>query len=896
MGTPQKKRFFILDGFGLFFKAYFALPNLTSPDGQPTGAIFGFSNILKKILTSEKPDYLAVAIDMEGKTFRDDLFEQYKANRPEIPADLAVQIPSISKICEVFNLPFLGFQGYEADDVIGTLCKKLQSEEIQIVIVSSDKDLYQLVNDNVIMMDIRKNNETQYYDSKTGEEKFGVRPDQMIDKLSLTGDASDNVPGAPGIGEKGAILLLKEYDHLENLFTHSSEIKSKRYRESLQNHKDQILLSKQLVTIKTDLEFPFQLDTYAVKGINETLAAEFFAQMNFRSLLKELKLNTPEKKQSASEVPSLQWHFYETETLPKLKGTLVCLPIYGEPKGIGGAFLLKALLLQKSEENELHCLKTSHPQFSAWLKTFLKQKEMTLIVAEIKSIERSFDTFWPSATFANQLNHLEDLTLRAYLKEPNQRDFRLPFLAQHFLQVELKNDALTQFSQQLQYYQEKQTPNALQEIPLKDVEPWIRCLWQLHEELQSLSADLEKVYREIELPLSLVLARIENRGVYCEKDQLLKLSEEFTQILEEASAQIYKIAGEHFNINSPKQLGQILFEKLKLPTTKKTKGGEWSTNEEVLTELGKEHELPAWVLRYRHFSKLKSTYIDALPSLINQETNRIHTTFHQTGASTGRLSSTDPNLQNIPIRTSEGQKIRSAFTAEGENLIVTADYSQIELRIFAHLSEDSVLCDSFRKNEDIHERTAREIFGNYLDFEKQEMRRRAKTINFGVIYGQSPYGLATQLGISQKEAKTFIENYFERYKGVKKWLDQAIQEAKSVGYAKTLFGRIRPIPELKSSNRAIQNLGERTAINTPVQGTAADLIKMAMIRVENALQQAKLKSKMVLTVHDELVFEVPPKELSQMKALVKTEMENVYPFCVPLVVNIESGHSWASAK
>ncbi len=906
MTSPNKKKLFIIDAFGLFFKAFFALQNskLTSPQGLPTGAIFGFCNMIKKILASEKPDYLVVAIDQEGKTFREELFKDYKANRPETPSELIQQLPYIPKICEVFNLSVFGVKGFEADDVIGTLCHRTDLKDIDIVIVSSDKDLFQLVNDHIVMMDIRKGNEIAYYTPKTGEEKFGVPPSKMIDKLSLTGDASDNVPGAPGIGEKGAIQLLKDFASLDYLLQHPEEVKNKRARESLQKHKDQILLSRDLVTLKTDLNFPFQLQDYEVKGINRERAEPFFKELQFRNFLKELDLNEEPKKMSRGSAiifPSqFQWFFYEKKKLPEFAKTttrLCCIPCYGDREGTGGPFHLQAILFHEESGETIHCLKTSHPEFVSWFHHFLKKNKATVLLYNLKNLERAFQYFYPELTFSVKTNRVRDLLLIVYLCDPNRRDFSMPHLTQQFLNEEISEKIWEEFRLQIPQFHEDQPPNAFSEMLLKEVEKYFFAYWNLDQEFSTrLDASLEKIYQDIELPLSLVLAQIENRGIYCDIQHLKELSKEFTQILGASSSKIYKIAGEEFNINSPKQLGSILFEKLKFPSSKKTKGGEFSTNEEVLTQLSIDHEFPAEVLHYRHFSKLKSTYIDALPELVNATTHRIHTTFHQTGASTGRLSSTNPNLQNIPIRTPEGQKIREAFQAEENCLLLSADYSQIELRIFAHLSEDPVLCDAFLKNEDIHERTAREIFGNYLEFEKQEMRRRAKTINFGVIYGQSPYGLAMQLGIPQKEAKTFIENYFERYKGVKKWLDQAIEDAKKKGVATTLFGRTRLIQEIKSSNKVLRGIGERTAINTPVQGTAADLIKMAMIKVEEAMVSEKLQSKMILTVHDELVFEVPLKEVATMKTLVQQKMERIYTLRVPLVVNIATGKTWASAK
>lgn len=894
----SKKRFFILDGFGLFFKAYFAVPHLSTPDGLPTNALLGFVNMVKRILQKETPDYIAVALESETKTFRQDIYPEYKAHRPEVPQDLLRQVPYLLKLCDAFKLHQVSVEGYEADDVMASLALLAKKAGMEVVLVTNDKDLFQMVGEGITMMAMKKGADIEWYTPESGKEKYGVSPEQMGDKLALTGDSSDNIPGAPGIGEKGAIQLLEEYGTLENLLKHASHVKSKRYRESLEKHQEQILLSKILVSLKTDLSLPLSLESFKKESFQAEELIPLLTTLHFQALLQELK-----GQQNRKSLAPQHWIIYETQTLPDFssrtssKTPLFLLPLYADSSDDKLAFpCLKGLLLQDSETQSIHGIKATHPEFATWLVAFLNHCP-SFVLLNFKKLARCV-----SLSSKNTLqNRCSDLLLLAYLRESNLKEFSLKALALHLLQETLPEEQkiTLSFLEVFSQFKENQSLPPLQKPLLQEIEFLFWGIHRLSTLFQETSSALQKVYHDIEFPLSLVLAKIENRGIFCDPQQLQVLSKEFAGILEKSTEKIYQLAGEPFNINSPKQLGSILFEKMKLPLVKKTKGGDWSTDEEVLSTLSESHELPKEVLHYRHFSKLKSTYVDALPLLIHPKTQRIHSTFSQVVAATGRLSSSDPNLQNIPIRTAEGEKIRTAFATPPSKgaVLLAADYSQIELRIFAHLSEDSVLCDAFQKGEDIHERTARELFGNSLQFiDKKEMRRRAKTINFGVIYGQSPFGLASQLNISQKEAKAFIESYFERYQGVKRWLAQAVKEAEKTGYASTLFGRIRPIPELKSSARPVRSFGERTAINTPVQGTAADLIKMAMIQVEQEIEEAQLKSQMILSVHDELVFEVPEEEISVLAALVRRVMENIYPLKVPLVVQIGFGKNWAETK
>jgi DNA polymerase-1 len=868
MSSHPAKRLFLIDGMSHIFRAFYAIRDLSNNQGLPTNAIYGFAAMLRKLIRQYHPEYMAVAFDGREKTFRHEVFEQYKANRTEMPDDLAQQLPYIRKLCECLRIPILEAPRYEADDVIGTLAKRAEHENFDVIIVSNDKDMFQLVSEKTKVLHQAK--EDVVFDPNKVQDYFGVSPEGVIDVLGLMGDSVDNVPGAPGIGEKGARDLISRFGSLDNLLAHSSEVERKTYREALQNHRDQILRSRELVTIDTGV--PVEIDWHALEMQPPQMAQlkDLFTELGFQSMLKDFE------KESGQSIPPPASSFFHkissAERLPEvLKELKKCsrADCYLECEG-GEPMLARALALavQGIEKDSrvasgwvVHFGQESQIKLEDW-REFWEDPGITKVFHNAKAV---------SVLLRKQGMRLQgvawDTMLLSYLIHPNRSNHNFEEIAFAVF--------------------EKTPPPA----------PDQRCvitgqlLAVLKPKLEELK--LEKVYQEIESPLVDVLAEMECNGVRIDTAALQQMSQEMEKQIEILAGEIYRVAGTEFNMNSPRQLGEILFEKLNLPAPKKLKkSGQYSTSVEILEQLAADYELPRLMLEYRQLTKLKSTYIDALPKLVNPQTGRVHTSFNQTIAATGRLSSSNPNLQNIPIRTDEGMRIRSAFIPSNGCVLLAADYSQIELRILAHLSEDPVLMESFKKGEDVHTRTAYEVFGFHPDIQTREIRRRAKSINFGIIYGQTAFGLAKELGISNREAQQFIQRYFERYKGVKEFIDRSIAETRETLVTRTLFGRLRQIPEINSKNPALRNFAERTAVNSPIQGTAADIIKLAMISIHCELQRQQLRTKMILQVHDELVFDAPEGEVERVQGIVKSKMESVYELSVPLIVEIGTGKNW----
>jgi DNA polymerase-1 len=868
-----RKKLFLVDAMAHVYRAFFApMPQrLTGPNGVPTNVPFLFGNILKRLIKDYEPKYIGIVFDPPGATFRDKLFEKYKAQRQPMPDDMKVQIPLVRRLCEAMRLAILEERGYEADDVIGTIAVQAAKQGFEVLIVSNDKDMMQLVGENVRTLKTGSGGAKGdiLVDEARVQELLGVPAEKVVDYMALLGDTVDNIPGAKGIGEKGAAELIQKYGNVENALDHAAEVSNKRYREALQQQREQVMMSKQLATIATDV--PLQLDWKALerREPDAPALAALYRELGFSSLLKELG--------AATVVSSAQ---AITESARKTDYTQL----------VGAA-----------EFREYLTKLPSNVPLAVWLTLETGERESEGFGTRISAIEVSPRAGEGRAVWMDEKGE----ALRALA--PALADSRLPKIVHDpkVFQLLVGPTANIQHATQLYSFLLRPTTanHSFADVVMRQFNTMIgggpgehadylqRLAPALHAQVKE--QELESVYEKIDLPLAPVLAEMERVGVRVNPKELEKMSDAMEKDVRALEKEIWKLAGLEFNINSPTQLAEILFDKLNLqPNTRRGKAKARSTAAEVLEELSPQHPLPAKIIEYREVAKLKSTYVDALPRLIHPETGRLHTSFSQTGAATGRLSSSDPNLQNIPIRTERGREIRAAFVAEKGKILLSADYSQIELRVMAHFSQDPVLVEAFRNGEDIHARTAQEVFGVGPLGQTADHRRAAKAINFGIIYGLSPFGLAQQLGIAQKEAAQFINAYFARYHGVKDYLDKTLAETRKTGVAKTLFGRIRPMPEINSQQTQLRNFAERTALNSPLQGTAADLIKMAMINIDRRLAEEKFEAKMILQVHDELLFEAPEKERAKLEKLVKEEMEGVHPLAVPIVVEIGVGPNW----
>jgi DNA polymerase I len=866
--TPKSpKKLFLVDAMGFIFRAFYAPMDRLQNKGVPTKVPFLFSNMLRRVTKDLQPDFVAVVFDPAGPTFRDKLFTEYKAQRPPMPNDLFIQIPFVRRLCEALRLPIIEVPGYEADDVIGALAQQSGRRDVDVYIVTSDKDMMQLVGGRVRVLRPGQGagKPDVLLDSAKVEEVMGVPPAQVADVMALMGDSIDNIPGAKGIGDKGARELIRRFGSVEAALDHASEVENKRYREALLNCREQVILSKQLARIASDA--PVELDWEALARREPDWAAlrDLYADLGFTSLLKELPAATTTSAvitdYAALDSPAAVGEFLAAQ--PHDRPIAVWLTLDSgarEIEGYGARVAGFELSPGPGVARSAWC--DSRPEMMEPLRAFLADPQRPKIVHDPKLIELL-------AGPLRGVNHA--VMLYSFLLRPTTAQQNLAEVALRHLNLTLSG-ATGEHADFLQ----RLAPLLRREVEEQDLVP---------------------VYDNIDLPLSPVLAVMERHGIRVDPAALASMSASLESEIRSLERCIWELAGCEFNINSPPQLAEILFDKLNLaPSAKRGRARSRSTAADVLNELALLHEMPRKVLEYRELAKLKSTYVDALPPLIEPATGRLHTRFSQTGAATGRLSSSEPNLQNIPVRTELSRQIRAAFVAEPGWILLSADYSQIELRILAHFSEDPVLVEAFRTSQDIHSRTAQEVFGVGPLAQTSEHRRAAKVINFGIIYGLSPFGLAQNLQIDQKEAAQFIAAYFERYRGVKEYLDRGLEEVRRTGFTRTLFGRRRPIPEISSPQFNLRNLAERTALNTPLQGTAADIIKLAMIRIQHELESLRLRSRMILQVHDELLFEVPPEELGQLSAIVRPAMEQVYPLSVPLVVDLKSGANWRDMK
>jgi DNA polymerase I len=922
-----KQRIFLMDAMSFIFRAYHAMARqrgMSTKTGLPTAAVYVFVNMLRKLRDDFSPEYLAAVFDVAAPTFRDqqagaittvrkfDLKSQtfqevkyhgYKANRSEMPAELVQQVPYIRRALEAYRIPLLEQAGYEADDVIGTLAKKASARGYMVYVVSSDKDMLQLVNERVLVLNPPKDN--LICDPQKVEELLGVPPQRVVDVMALRGDAIDNIPGAPGIGDKGSVDLIQRFGTVEAALDHAAEVERKTYRESLLNNREAVLISKQLATIDCDVPIELDVETMIAGAPDVEALSSLFTELEFTSLLKELlpvvevsdahyaKITSLDQLEKVlqqissasplavaveSELNSAGDH--EVEQLEEEKdkepesgmlplgdasetsqAAIDFAPGSSSDSSSSGSNAGKRIAISVSAGAAFE-IPAENAEVRERILAILGDKTLPKVIHDAKAATHIL------ATEGIQLDGVQhDPMLYSYLLDPTYSSHRLADIALRRFNLKLSGGVA------------------------ESADIAGRLATALRKEIED--SGLLKLYEEIDLPLVPVLSRMEDAGVRIDRNALAEMSSRLEREIETKAREIYECSGCEFNINSPKQLGDVLFNRLNLPKpVKYGKGKTISTAVDVLEALAASHQAPRLVLEYRQLSKLKSTYVDALPALLNPATGRLHTTFAHASTATGRLSSINPNLQNIPIRTELGREIRAAFTADPGNVLLAADYSQIELRLLAHFSRDPLLVEAYRKGEDIHTLTASQVFGVPPLMVTADHRRQAKVVNFGIVYGLSAFGLSQNLGIEPSEAKQFINAYFEKYSGVRAFIDKVLEETRREQKVKTLFGRVRPIPDINSKNANLRGFAERTAVNTPLQGTAADLIKIAMIRIDAAIRQRGLKSRMTLQVHDELVFEVPEAELDQMRSLVREQMEKAHVLSVPLVAEIGVGPNW----
>jgi DNA polymerase I len=895
---PRRPVLFLIDGNSQMYRAYHAIRGLTGPDGRSTNAVYGFVTMLRKLLAEQRPELIACTFDLAGPTFRSSLAADYKANRPAMPGDLAEQIPWVHQACEAMGVPLLACQGYEADDVIGTVTHRALGEGYHVVVVTGDKDLFQLVRDGVRVFNPR--DEGTWYDADGVREKLGVAPDRVVDILALMGDSIDNIKGVPGIGEKGARDLITAYGSLDALLERAAEVPQKKYREALLAHAGAARQSRELATLRVDAPIAFEIERFRYRGPDRPACFALFSELGFRSLLNEYAPTaaTVSKDYALADTPEA---VRALAVELRRAGRFALRALAGDGPAVRAEIVGLAFSAAPRQARYVplrHRALDSGPQVDprsgfAELKDVLEDAGVAKVGHDLKLeallLRREGISLAGETLDTLLASYLLDATRSAHLIEDNA----LEHLGYKALTGE---DVCGRGAKAIGF--DQLPPEAVLDYAGERAD----LALQLADHLAPLldRDDLTGLYRDLELPLVPVLVDIERAGVKVDHAVLAGLSDRLERELATRSARIFEMAGESFNINSPKQLSEILFDKLNLPALKRTgKTKVASTSVEVLEELALAHELPRLILEWRSLQKLKGTYIDALPQLINPETGRVHTCFNQAVAATGRLSSSEPNLQNIPIRTEVGREIRAAFVAEPGNLLVSADYSQIELRVLAHLSGDAALIDAFRRGEDIHDRTAARVFGADSGLDPHELRRRAKIINYALLYGKTAFTLAKDIGVTQQAAQEFIDAYFAGFPGVRGFIDRLLAEARETGVVKTLFGRRRLVPELTSRNGQVRAAAERVAVNLPIQGTAADILKRAMIDLHASLLARRAtgsRARMILTVHDELLFETPESEAEATADLVRHGMEGAVQLAVPLVVEVGVGKNWKVAK
>ncbi|GAB4270668.1 MAG: DNA polymerase I [Deferrisomatales bacterium] len=887
----EHRKIYLIDGSSYIFRAYHAIPHLSNSKGMATNAVLGFTNMLLKVVRDERPDYLVMVFDARGPSFRNELYPEYKANRAAMPEDLAPQIPVIKQVVQAFHVPVLELDGYEADDVIATVADDLAARGFHVTVVTGDKDLLQIVGERVRLLDTMKD---KAFGLREVDERFGVPPDKVVEVLGLAGDTADNIPGVPGIGEKTARALVQEFGTIENLLANVDKVKGKKRQENLRRYGRQALLSRDLVRLVRDVPVRLSLEEAALKEPDRQALTALFKELEFGRLLQEFSSETRATGEGyravldeqaldrlGEELGGAPRVSFDTETtgLDPLRAELVGLSFAVRPHEawyvpVGHRY--PGAPPQLDRERVLERLRPvledpGRPKVGQ----NLKYDALVLRRAGVAVEGVAFDTM-----------------VASYLARPAAKSHSLDALAAELLSHKTISYAeVTGTGRGRKGFAEVEVERATV-YAAEDADVALR----LAEKLEPMLAETgqAELFEQVEMPLVPVLVEMEWRGIRVDPERLRALSAEMAGKLEALEREILEMAGVEFNVGSPKQLGEVLFERLGLPRGRRTKTG-WSTDSEVLTRLAAEHPIAAKVLEFRGLAKLKSTYTDALPGLIHPDTGRIHTSFNQTVTATGRLSSSDPNLQNIPVRTEEGRRIRQAFLPAEGNRLVSADYSQVELRILAHVADEPALKASFARGEDIHRRTASEIFGVCPEQVSDEQRRRAKTINFGILYGMSAYGLAKALGIGRTEAQAYIDSYFARYPGVKRYMEERVAEAREKRFVTTLLGRRCAVPDIHSKNPAVRAYAERNAINYPIQGSAADLIKVAMVRVHRRLRREGLRASLVLQVHDELVLDVPEEEVDAVTGLLRSEMEAAAELDVPLEVDVGVGANWSEA-
>ncbi|MFA8437874.1 DNA polymerase I [Pueribacillus sp. YX66] len=876
----MKNKLVLIDGNSILYRAFFALPLLTNSKGVYTNAVYGFAQMLLKVVDEENPSHILVAFDASSKTFRHEKYEDYKGGRQKTPPELSEQIPYVHELLDAFKIPRYELELYEADDIIGTLSKQAEEGGWEVKIISGDKDLLQLVSDHVTLHFTRRGiSEIDAYDPKAVEEEYGINTSQLIDMMGLMGDPSDNIPGIPGVGEKTAIKLLKQFGTLENVMNSLDEVSGKKLKENLETHRDLAFISKELVTIDRDSPIEISLQDITFQERDHEAIVRLFSDLEFKTLLKRFDHQNEDTEPFEEDVAFTTVRNITDDIL--VDETALIVEVVND--NYHDADILGIALVNKTGNYFISTTDAfASSTFVNWLEDESKQKwtfdakraEVALGWKGIRLRGLTFDVLI-AAYLLNTIEGRHDIAEVA-----NRENL-------HFVQ-----------SDEQVYGKGAKRKVPKQAIVAEHLVRKAKAVYELNSILSEKLTENEQteLLHELEMPLSHVLAKMELRGIRVNGERLKEMGGELEKRLSSIEQEVYKLAGVEFNLNSPKQLGEVLFEKLNLPVIKKTKTG-YSTSADVLEKLESQHEIIPYILMYRQLGKLYSTYIEGLLKVINEQTGKIHTSFNQVLTQTGRLSSTEPNLQNIPIRLEEGRKIREAFVpSQPDWVIFAADYSQIELRVLAHIAKDEKLIQAFKDNMDIHTKTAMDVFHVHADEVTALMRRHAKAVNFGIIYGISDYGLSQSLGITRKEAGEFIERYLQSYPGVKQYMDEIVKKAKQDGYVSTLLHRRRYLPNIKSRNFNLRSFAERTAMNTPIQGSAADIIKKAMIEMEQRLQEEKLKTNMLIQVHDELIFEAPKDEIETLKIIVPEVMENTIALEVPLKVDYSYGPTWYDAK
>lgn len=886
----------IIDGSSLLYRAFYALPLLSTKDGIYTNGVYGFLTMLYKILEDYEPEYICVAFDRKSPTFRHLEYEEYKANREEAPDELSLQFPIVKDILNKMNIYQVDIDGFEADDIAGTIAKMGNQNDLDVILVTGDKDYLQLINEKTKVLLTRKGiTELEEYDEKKMFEEYGLNSKQFVDLKGLMGDKSDNIPGVPGVGEKTGIKLLKEFDSIENIYENIEDVRGKKTRESLLENQTQAFMSKKLAQIITNVPIEISIDDLKFKEPNYDALKGVYEKLQFNSFIEKF----PDKVIRSWKDKVFEETDYKIVTLDNIddildeinkKKKIVFKFIYSGDNPLKDELLGIAFKVREGHSYYIDFL-DGNIEVDCFMNKFKH-------IFEDESIEKLGHNIKEDIIILFRYNinisniHFDSM-IGQYIIDPSQNDYSINELSKTYLKIAVpkEEDILGKGKKKLSFKDISSEKREEYFCALVDVVYKLEEPIKAEIEIQNMS----KLYYDVELPLIEVLANMEYTGFRVDLDILRDLGYGFDDQIQGLTKEIYKLAGKEFNINSPKQLGNVLFEDLKLPVIKKTKTG-YSTNAEVLDKLKNQHPIVENVLKYRQIMKLKTTYIDGLLNLIDDETGRIHSSFNQTITTTGRISSTEPNLQNIPVKTEEGRNIRKAFVPKDGFVLVDGDYSQIELRVLAHISDDPKLKEAFYNDEDIHTRTASEVFHVPKDEVTPLMRSRAKAVNFGIVYGISDYGLSRDLDISRKEAKEYIENYLKNYRYVKDYMDDIVNLGKEKGYVETILHRRRYLPELHSKNYAIRSFGERIAMNTPIQGSAADIIKMAMVRVYKELEKRNMKSKLILQVHDELIIEAHKDELEEIKEIMKDIMENCVDLKVPLKVDIEVGDSWYDTK